>query len=124
MRPLDVSGGIPGLGRSPGEGNGNLLQYSCLGNPRDRGAWQAAVHGVTKNWIKSSSSPSSSQAEVRCEGEPESAPSPAAEDSEEEEEDDSEEDSVDSDDDRSKVSFSAAKGISMTQPVIFTGGQA
>ena len=40
---------IPGLGRSPGEGNGNPLQYSCLGNPMDRGAWQAGiVHGVTK----------------------------------------------------------------------------
>ena len=38
---------IPGLGRSPGEGNGNSLQYSCLGNPVDRGAW-ATVHGVTK----------------------------------------------------------------------------
>ena len=38
---------IPGSGRSPGEGNSNLLQYSCLGNPMDRGAWQAAVHGVT-----------------------------------------------------------------------------
>jgi len=35
-----------GLGRSPGEGNGNLLQYSCLENPMDRGAWQATVHGV------------------------------------------------------------------------------
>ena len=41
-------GSIPGLGRSPGEGNGNPLQYSCLGNPMDRGASQAAVHGVTK----------------------------------------------------------------------------
>jgi len=40
---------IPGLGRSPGEGNGNLLQYSCLGNPMDRGAWQAKVQGVTQN---------------------------------------------------------------------------
>ena len=39
---------IPGLGRSPGEGNGNPLQYSCLGNATDRGAWQATVHGVTK----------------------------------------------------------------------------
>ena len=39
---------IPGSGRSPGEENGNLLQYSCLGNPMDRGAWQAIVHGVTK----------------------------------------------------------------------------
>ena len=37
-----------GLGRSPGEGNGNPLQYSCLGNPVDRGAWQATVIGVTK----------------------------------------------------------------------------
>ena len=41
-------GFIPGLGRSPGEGNGNLLQYSCLGNPMDRGAWQATVHGAAK----------------------------------------------------------------------------
>ena len=41
-------GSIPGLGRSPGEGNGNPLQYSCLGNPMDRGAWQATVHGVTR----------------------------------------------------------------------------
>ena len=38
---------IPGLGRSPGEGNGNPLQYSCLGNSVDRGAWWAAVSGVT-----------------------------------------------------------------------------
>ena len=35
---------------SPGEGNGNLFQYSCLENPMDRGAWQATVHGVTKSW--------------------------------------------------------------------------
>ena len=39
---------IPGLGRSPGVGNGNSLQYSRLGNPTDRGAWWATVHGVTK----------------------------------------------------------------------------
>ena len=39
---------IPGSGRSPGEGHGNPLQYSCLENPMDRGAWQAAVHGVTE----------------------------------------------------------------------------
>jgi len=45
-------GSIPGLGRSPGEGNGNPLQYSCLENPMDRGAWQAAVHGVTKSQIR------------------------------------------------------------------------
>ena len=41
-------GSIPGSGRSPGEGNGNLLQYSLLENPTDRGAWWAAVHGVAK----------------------------------------------------------------------------
>ena len=39
----------PGLGRSPGEGNGNPLQYYCLENPMDRGAWQATVHGVAKS---------------------------------------------------------------------------
>ena len=45
---------IPGSGRSPGEGNGNPLQYSCLENPMDRGAWQATVHGVSRvghNWV-------------------------------------------------------------------------
>ena len=42
-------GSIPGLGRAPGEGNHNPLQYSCLENPLDRGAWQATVHGVTNN---------------------------------------------------------------------------
>ena len=42
-------GWIPGSGRPPGEGNGNPLQYSCLENPMDRGAWQAAVHGVTES---------------------------------------------------------------------------
>ena len=41
-------GSIPGLGRSPGEGNGNPLQYSRLGNPMDRGAWWATVHRVAK----------------------------------------------------------------------------
>ena len=44
-------GSIPGLGRSPGEGNGNPLQYSCLENPINRGAWWATVHGVTKSRI-------------------------------------------------------------------------
>ena len=42
-------GSIPGLGRSPGEGNGNPLQYSCLENSMDGGAWWATVHGVTKS---------------------------------------------------------------------------
>ena len=42
-------GSIPGLGRSPGEGNGNPLQYSCLENPMDGGAWKATVHGVAKS---------------------------------------------------------------------------
>ena len=42
-------GSIPGSGRSPGEGNGNPLQYSCLGNPMDQGAWWATVHAVTKS---------------------------------------------------------------------------
>ena len=41
-------GSIPGSGRSPGEGNGNPLQYSCLENPIDRGTWKAIVHRVTK----------------------------------------------------------------------------
>ena len=41
---------IPGLGRSPGERNGNPFQYSCLENSMDRGAWRATVHGVAKNW--------------------------------------------------------------------------
>ena len=46
-------GSIPGWGRSPGEGNGNLFQYSCLENPMDRGVWRATVHGRTKSqtWL-------------------------------------------------------------------------
>ena len=43
---------IPGSGRSPGEGNGNSLQYSCLTNSMDRGAWWATVHGVAKSWMQ------------------------------------------------------------------------
>ena len=43
---------IPGSGRSPGEGNGNPLQYSCLENPMDGGAWRAIVHGVAKSWTQ------------------------------------------------------------------------
>ena len=42
-------GSVPGSGRSPGEGHGNPLQYSCLENPMDREAWQAAVHGVAES---------------------------------------------------------------------------
>ena len=42
------TGWVPGSGRSPEERNGNPLQYSCLGNPMDRGAWWAIVHGVAK----------------------------------------------------------------------------
>ena len=42
------AGSIPGSGRSPGEGNGNPLQYSCLENPMEGGAWRATVHGVAK----------------------------------------------------------------------------
>ena len=45
------TGLIPGLGRFPGEGNGYPLQYSCLENSIDRGAWQVTVHGVAKSWI-------------------------------------------------------------------------
>ena len=52
------TGLTPGLGRSHGEWNGNPLQYSCLGNPIDRGAWWATVHGITKSWIQLSESPS------------------------------------------------------------------
>ena len=44
------AGSIPGPGRSPGGGNGNPLQYSCLENPMDRGAWWATVHGSQKSW--------------------------------------------------------------------------
>ena len=44
------AGSMPGLGRSPRESNGNLLQYSCLENPMDRGAWWATVRGVSKSW--------------------------------------------------------------------------
>ena len=49
--PVDM-GSIPGSGRSPEEGNGNPLQYSCLENPMDREAWQVTVHGVTESWTQ------------------------------------------------------------------------
>ena len=51
------SGSIPGLGRSAGEGNGHPLQYSCLENPMDGGAWWATVHGVAKSWTRLSDFP-------------------------------------------------------------------
>ena len=44
-------GSVSGLGRSPGGGHGNPLQYSCLENPMDRGAWQATVHRVAQSWM-------------------------------------------------------------------------
>ena len=50
-RDIRGTGSLPGSGRSPGGGHGNPLQYSSLENPMDRGAWRAAVHGVTKSWI-------------------------------------------------------------------------
>ena len=46
---IRVTGSIPGLGRSPGGGHGNPLQYSCLENPMDRGAWWVIVHRVAKS---------------------------------------------------------------------------
>ena len=46
------TGSVPGSGRSPGGGNGSPLQYSCLGNPMDRGAWRAAVHRVVKSQVQ------------------------------------------------------------------------
>ena len=53
VKNLPVSSGdmgpVPGLGRPPGEGNDNPLQYSCLENPMDRGTWWATVHGVAKS---------------------------------------------------------------------------
>ena len=48
VQEMQETGSVPGSGRSPGEGNGNPLQYTCLGNPMDREAWWAAVHGVTR----------------------------------------------------------------------------
>ena len=59
---------IPGLGRSPGVGNGNPLQFSCLGNPMDRGVWQASVQGVAKSQTKLSIQVHGSSLTVRCMG--------------------------------------------------------
>ena len=47
-----IAGSVAGSGRSPGEGQGYLFQHSCLGNPMNRGAWQATVPGVTKSWTR------------------------------------------------------------------------
>ena len=47
-----AEGSVPGLGRSPGEGNGFPLQYSCLKNSMDRGVWWTTVHGVAKSWTQ------------------------------------------------------------------------
>ena len=63
---------IPGSERSPGEGNGNPLQYSCLGNPMDRGGWWATVHGVTKSttqhtWRKNRCTVNAMRAETETE---------------------------------------------------------
>ena len=57
-------GSIPGSGRFPGEGNGNSLQYSCLENPMDRGAWQVTIHGVTKGRIQLSKTKQKQQLSV------------------------------------------------------------
>ena len=51
-RDVRDTGSIPGLKRSPGGGYGNPLQYSCLENPMDRGAWQATIHSVAKSWAQ------------------------------------------------------------------------
>ena len=53
MQKMQADVGLnTGVGRHPGEGHGNPLQYSCLENPMDRGAWRATVHGVTKSQVK------------------------------------------------------------------------
>ena len=51
-RDIRVVGSTPGSRRSPGGGHGNPLQYSCLENPMDRGAWRATVHRLTKSWTR------------------------------------------------------------------------
>ena len=48
----EAPGSNPGLGRSPGGGHANVLQYYCLENPMDRGGWQATVHSVAKSWVQ------------------------------------------------------------------------
>ena len=58
---LRDAGSVPGSGRSHGGVNGNPLQYPCLGNPMDKGAWRAAVHGVTKSQTRLSTHTSSTR---------------------------------------------------------------
>ena len=55
---------IPGQGRSPGIGNGNPLQYSCLENPMDRGAWWAIIHGATESWMQLSTAHSTARLKI------------------------------------------------------------
>ena len=57
---------IPGRRRSPGGGNGNPLQYSCLENPMDRGAWWATVHGVAKSWTRLSTHACTMTLDLSC----------------------------------------------------------
>ena len=52
IRWRNIPCSIPGLERSPGKGNGNPLQFSCLENPMDKGAWWATAHGVIKSWVQ------------------------------------------------------------------------
>ena len=61
-------GSIPGLGRSPGEGNGNPLQYSCLENCMDGGTWWAEVHGVAKSWTRLSDFTFTFLYQLSCQG--------------------------------------------------------
>ena len=61
-------GSIPGSGRSPGEGSGNPLQYSCLENPTDGGAWRAVIHGVTE-WDMTEAAQHARGGELRVEKE-------------------------------------------------------
>ena len=64
-----IVGSVPGLGRSPGGGPGNPLQYSCLENPTDRGPWRATVHGVAKKCLLGCSPWSRKESDTACRGE-------------------------------------------------------
>ena len=69
MGAAEDTGSVPGLGRSSGGGHGNLLQYSYLENPMDRGAWWATVHKVAKSWTRLSDL-AHTHVEVQIEKEP------------------------------------------------------